>query len=61
MSSPQIRTDEDFSVRDVALCKMPIGVHEKNVRYVLEHAEAAVGSPEAFAVRILSGVDSRYQ
>ena len=36
--APQIKTDEGFSMRDVALRKMPRGVHEKNVRHVLEYA-----------------------
>ena len=38
--APQIRTDEDFSMRIDARRRVPTGVHEKNVRYVLECAEA---------------------
>ena len=38
--TPQIRTDEDFSMRDVAPRRVPTEVHEENVRHVLERAEA---------------------
>ena len=38
--APQIRTHEDFSMRDVAPHRVPIGVHEENVRHILERVEA---------------------
>ena len=39
-SAPQIRTDEDFSMRIDARCRVPTRVYEENVRHVLECAEA---------------------
>ena len=38
--TPQIRTDEDFSVRVAAWRRVPTGLHEENVQHVLECAEA---------------------
>ena len=38
--APQIRTYEDFSMHDVAPHRVPTGVQEENVRYILERAEA---------------------
>ena len=40
--TPQIRTDEDFSKRDVAPPRVPTGVQEENVRHILERAEVFV-------------------
>ena len=64
--APQIRTDEDFSMRIDARRRVPTGVYEENVRHVLECAEAfgiliaplRLYPPE-LAARRLSSVDSR--
>ena len=37
--APQIRTDEDL-IRVAARRRVPTGVHEENVRHILECAEA---------------------
>ena len=38
--TPQIRTDEGISMRVAAWRRVPTGLHEENVRHVLECAEA---------------------
>ena len=38
--APQIRTDEDFSMRVDARRRVSVEVYEENVRHLLEYAEA---------------------